>query len=305
MAFTQISMYHILGSMRLVLATLGLMANSFQGTYCIIKKKYKTNFEKSLISLCFADIFTSLALIGLGCAEVSFKLGLYYFAMNILVSSSATTMFNHTILIAAQRLIAVVYPLRVKIIISKRRFYVLLALTWILSCIFGIVLALAVEKFVRVNCYMVFVSSIELIIFYAGISYTTYRKDKGSRQLTRHEDMSRSRAVLLHSILVTSAFIICFVPFAIYYLFFFKTLKPISILFELLVSINPLLDAIIYFYMKHCQRNKEPKVELVCNTKAIPTVNSNAASVADLYCIENGSIKAMQGVEFGVITCRI
>ena len=273
MAIPRILMYRILGYTRLALAILGLMANSFQATYCIMKKKYNTNFEKSLISLCFADIFTSLTLIGLGCVEVSFKLDLHYFVMNILLTCSTTTMFNHTILIAAQRLIAVVYPLRVKIIMSKRRLHVLLSLTWVLGCTYGIGLVFGVEKFVRVNCYMIFVSSIELIILYSGIAYTTYQKNKGSQALTHHEDRSRSGAVLLHSFLVTTAFIICFVPFSVHYLFVLKKLKPTFILFDLLVSMNPLVDAIVYFYMKHCRRKQGPKVEFICNTAAFPTGN--------------------------------
>ena len=305
MAMPRILMFRILGSIRLVIGILGLMANVFQAAYCTIMKKYNTDFEKSLISLCLADIFTSLTLIGLGCVEIAFKLKVYYFAMNILLNCFAIIMFNHTILIAAQRLIAVVYPLRVKIILNKRRFYVLLALTWILGCTYGIGIVFAVKNFIQVNCYVVFVSGIALITLYAGLSYTTHRQDKGSRHLTHREDRSRSWAVLLHSFLVTSAFIICFFPFAIHYLFFLKTLKPIFILFDLLVSINPLLDAMVYFYMKHCRRNKGRNTEVACNTTTLCVPNSNATSVASLSHIDDGTIETAQDIELSVITNRI
>ena len=300
----QILMFRILGSMRLVIGILGLIANVFQAAYCKIMKKHKTDFEMSLISLCLADIFTSLTLIGLGSVEITFKLKVYYFVMNILLNSFGITMFIHTILIAAQRLIAVVYPLRVKIILSKRRFYVLLALTWILGCTYGIGIAFAVKTFIRVNCYVIFVSSIALMTLYAGISFKTYRKDKVSRHLTRREDRRRSRAVLLHSFLVTTAFIICFVPFAIHYLFI-ENLKPIFILFDLLVSINPLLDAVVYFYIKHCRRNKGLTAEVICNTTAFPVTNSNVTSVESLSHMGDGTIETVQEVELSVITKRI
>ena len=301
----QILMFRILGSMRLVFGILGLIANVFQAAYCKIMKKYKTDFEKSLISLCLADIFTSLTLISLGCAEITFKLKVYYFVMNILLNSFAVTMFIHTILIAAQRLIAVVYPLRVKIILSKRRFNVLLALTWILGCTYGIGTVFAVEEFVQVICYVIFASCIALVTSYAVLSYTTYRKNKGSQCLTHHGDRIRSRAVLFHSLLVTSAFIICFVPFAIHYLFLPKTLKPIFILLDLLVSINPLLDAIVYFYMMHCRRSQELSAEVSCNASKFYVANSSVKSVANNSHIGDGPIKTVKDVQLSVITNRI
>ena len=166
-------------------------------------------------------------------------------------------MFNHTVFIAAQRLIAVVYPLKIKIILSKRRFHVLLALTWISACVYGIGIVFITRDFVQVDCYLIVISGIILIILYAAISYTTCWKDRDSYNLTYGEERGRSRSVLLHSFLVTMAFIICFYPFAIHVLFF-NSLEPILILFESLLSANRLLDSLVYFYMKyHCRGRKE------------------------------------------------
>ena len=261
MAATLIASVRILGSIRLAFGIIGLTANIFQVIYSVIKKKYATNFEKSLMSLSFADILTSITLIFLASVELKFDISLFL-CINIFLNLSITTMFNHTILIAAQRLIAVVYPLKVKIILSKRRFHVLLALTWISACVYGIGIVFVMKHFVRLDSYIILVSGIILIISYAAMSYTTYRKEKDSSNLTSHrEERGRSRAVLLHSFLVTIAFVTCFFPFAINVLFF-NSLKPIFVLFESLLSINPLLDSLIYFYMKYCRGRQEPTMEL-------------------------------------------
>ena len=194
------------------------MANIIQVVYSIIKKKHTTNFEKSLMSLSFADILTSITLIFLASVELKFDISLFLY-INIFLNLSITTMFNHTILIAAQRLIAVVYPLKVKIILSKRRFHVLLALTWISACVYGIGIVFITKDFVQVDCYLILISGIILIILYAAISYTTYWKDKDLYNFTYREERGRSRSVLLHSFLVAMAFIVCFFPFAIHVLF--------------------------------------------------------------------------------------
>ena len=246
----------IAGSLRIALACLGLIANVIQTFFCITRRKYRTNFEVSLISLSIADLISSVTFALYGIAEVVY---LYPFvkAMTKALDFTVITMFMHIIFIAVQRLLAVIYPLRIKLILSTNRFYLLLTLTWVTACFYGLINILVKVDHVRVNCYMILVFGSAIIALYTGISYTAAMKSRSLQSAGQIHSRRRNSTVLLHSFLVTMNFVTCFFPFAIVYLF--VTPERISrLVIDMLVTLNPFLDSVAYFYMRHCTTKLKP-----------------------------------------------
>lgn len=246
----------ISGSLRITLACLGLVANLLQTVFCITRKRYRTNFDMSLMSMSIADIISCVIFALFGMAEIMYSLP-FAKVMTVSLNFTVITMFTHIIFIAVQRLLAVIYPLRIKWILRRSRFYILLTFTWVTACGYGLISVLAIVDYVRVNSYMILVCGSAIIALYTGISYTTRKESKNLQKTGQIHNRRRNSTVLLHSFLVTMNFITCFFPFAIVYLFVTPE-RFSSLVIDMLVTLNPLLDSVTYFYMRHCTRKQKP-----------------------------------------------
>ena len=244
----------ISGSLRITLACLGLAANMIQTVVCIARRRYRTNFDISLISLSIADIISCVIFTLFGIAEIVYS---HPFAkvMTKALDFAVITMFTHIIFIAVQRLLAVIYPLRINWLLRRSRFYFLLAFTWVTACFYGLISDLVNVDHMRVNSYTILVSGSALIALYTGISYTTTRNGRSLQNAGQVHNRRRNSTVLLHSFLVTMNFVTCFFPFAIVYLFVTPE-RISSLVIDMLVALNPLLDSVAYFYMRHCTRKQ-------------------------------------------------
>ena len=252
----------IVGFVRFVLGSLGIIANILQIAYCIIKKKYHSPFDRSVLSLSVADIISGLffAVYGLVSSLLLLKnqnliaIAKFTQYISIGINFSVIASFNHIIFIAAQRLLVVMFPLRIRVLFDGQRFNILLVLTWFLAAVYCVLsAAVFMSEYLKVNSYMIMISGIILVLLYAVLSYQTRKRDHILQDSVHVGTRVQNRTILLHAILVTAVFLVCFYPFAITYLYIVHGFVT-AVICDLLITINPLLDAIIYFYIGYFRR---------------------------------------------------
>ena len=240
-----------------------MAANAIQMVFTCKTKKNLTAFDKTVVSLSCADAVSAIffALYGvariLHIKEIAGVNFVWYASIGL--NFSVVASFNHIIFIALQRFFAVLFPLNIKSIITKCRFNLFLALTWFSAGLYGILSAVTRMDVLAVNSYVTLVSGVALIILYVGISYTTSKRDQICKNVRYQATRVRNRAVLIHSLLVTVGFVVCFYPFAITYLFISYDFTAV-VVSDLLVMFNTFLDVIIYFYIRICRNYRENQV---------------------------------------------
>ncbi len=137
--------YIILSSIYIGTGTLCFMANLVQMIFiCRDKKQRDSVFGITLLSLSISDIFVSIVLLyrGISCLLLlSLVVDLNIFYKHFLLADlgivfSFASSFSHVIFIVVMRILALVFPLRIKRIITKSRCKIILVLLWLFSICF-------------------------------------------------------------------------------------------------------------------------------------------------------------------------
>ncbi len=249
-----------------VIGSLGFIANMVQLILTHQDESLRnTVFRITLLSLNVADIFSSVIICFIAATDY---LVLYsvidlaffeqirqaYFAA---ITFSQASSFTHVAFIAIQRVTAVIFPFKVKQIISKSRCYSILALTWIIS------IALAIFVYFDKNLGQKVLASIglsigfALIAIYTLVCYKTMQQSivnniSGDIQAIRRQS---DRRVLKYSVAITVVFVICTYPASLNE--FIAYPRFLHIASDFLYVINPLLDTLLYFMSSYCRRKRE------------------------------------------------
>ena len=234
----------------------GFLANIAQISYMLAKGRRKTKFDITLLSLSVADAFSALFVSCYGLFLVAFhklfavvNVRFLDIGLNICITASMT----HMILIATQRLIGAVFPLKAQRIITTSRLYISLLVVWGLPCLYGILsyFFMTQSQTIRTNAILAIVSCLFLIIQYSIISFRVTRYNVVLQR------RPQNRSILVHSFLVTMAFFISFAMFAITEMVSQTTTLTLHIIIgDLLVATNPLLDTLVYFTIHLCRNNR-------------------------------------------------
>ena len=234
----------------LAFGVIGLVLNIFEFIFIICKKKHATQFGLNLLSLSVADTIACLSY----CFYASVMISIYagfstansstYRARAIaqlLIFSSITTSFTHIVLIALQRLWAVLFPYTFSHVFTVKNNIRLLTLAWIIASMYSVGYIFS-NMFAEIACYQIFIVGTALIIIYCVITYKARRK-LGRRR--SHVQSNHNRKILLHSIGVTLIYTVCNFPYAINFLFF-SNHRAVRKYFYALLMIRPLVDPLIY-----------------------------------------------------------
>ena len=238
------------------LGLLGLLANITQIASMVITNRRHTIFEISLLSLCVADMLSALTMSAYGLYITAFKrqvtssnIKYLDFGLNTTITVALMTMN----LIAMQRLLATVYPLKFKIKFTRRKLVLILAVTWVVPLFYGIIGTLFINKnqTLQINSVITLSTCILLILQYGIIYY--YLKSRSTTTRNR----ASTRSVLFHSVLISAAFVFSFTPFSIL-TFLSPLLKKeldliLGAVFGALVATNPFLDTVVYFFVYSCR----------------------------------------------------
>ena len=239
-----------------VVALLGIGMNAFQILHTVRKNSKRTPFENSIFSLSIADLFSS-----------SFTLTFMIYwhlrhnsllqinsdinkPVHVMLQYSILSSIFHLLYIAFLRISAVLRPLKFRLLITSRFSKISLAIIWILSLVFSIV-----------NVFLITVDIIGFIVLsvqallgtlYAIICCIVKKQDKAAKSLSTgsYNRPPVFRNTLLHSVFVTSAFILCTLPMALFSVSIVQRVDP-SYTFEWarwMFYLNPMFDSMLYFY---------------------------------------------------------
>ena len=269
--------------------TAGFLFNILEFIVILRQKKQKEKFGLTLASLCIADIIGSLSLGVTGGLRLlkysgpeSFAIyektttALLWRAGHGSLQFSVGTSFMHIVFIAIQRLFAVLMPLKFQANFTYARCAAGVIITWLVMFIYGTLVTLVFNPFIHYLSFCsVLVMELILIITYGAITFKTWKDDKKRASLKSKSSSQGStddatHRVLFHSLAVTLAFLICTMPHSIFYIYVkIHRLQPTHNLnayhvVNVLISINPFLDPLIYFFFmnhlsKYCFKKRGSK----------------------------------------------
>ena len=254
----------------------------------LAKRPERSSFITTLLSLSSANILSGLAYIlpttmGLLASTLSMTLFDLILVRYVLVSTMLFSIFSslfHIVIITIERLVAVLFPMRLQFWITKTRTIICLIAAWVISAI------IAASPFYRfknikdlksivradqsmidlVFTLSIFIVAIGILMLcvYVIITYKMIKRPLLQAGRLRGSNISRQSAeshisftpsekkVIVNSVTVTACFILCTFPTAMTMLFLIKTIYVR--VFETLIALRAFLDSIIYFFCIYYKR---------------------------------------------------
>ena len=256
---------------------IGVVTNILEVSTICYKKKYKSIFGMTMLSLSISDVLSSLCFLVVGLMRIieydgnsllsiipgtkravawQGGHGALFFAMG--------TSFIHIIFIAVQRFFAVFMPLRYMSSFHSKHCLILLICIWLLFFAGGVIGYFYLKEIWYVSYILTLAVNLTLVLCYTAIVVKNFRAERNRRRLLGERyDVTKVRStaskVLRVSVAVTGAFFLCTCPHAIFYLFvnkywiYYHTVNS-------MISINPFLDSLFYFafyYRGDSTKNKK------------------------------------------------
>ena len=231
--------------------------------FMICKKKYRTPFGMNILSLCIADILACITFLLYACIMIGVYSGSVV-ATGLAFKSKTTfqvciyitiaVSLIHILIIATQRLCAIIFPCAFNHWLTIRRCKLLLITAWVIGLPYGI--AYSYYHIVAiVSCYQIIIVGIALVAVYCTICYKSSENAKRRTSMTFSQNKQNER-IILHSTAVTIVFIACKYPYSINYLFIANN-RTLRKYFYGLIALRPLMDPLIYFFVNHLrERNR-------------------------------------------------
>ena len=190
---------------------IGVLLNTIQLAVLFFQRKTKVPFDLSLINLALADFFTSLLpmIFHLFYLKASFYLTIIGY---IYYSSWLTSSFMLGY-IAFQRLIAVLYPHKYPILMTRRRCIITMCLMWISSSLFIIPVLIVRGTFYNIIFVHIPVAVGAVIFFsYAMLNYQLLKQRNRS---VVNQSWNGHRRILVYSTILTVVFLLSTIPYTI------------------------------------------------------------------------------------------
>ena len=158
------------------IGVVSLLANITQIISMVIKNRRHTIFEISLLSLCFADMLSAVTMSAYGLYIAAFKNLITLSNMKYLdigLNTTITIALTTLNVIAVQRLLNV-FPNKFETKFARHRFYCILAATWVVPILYGIIGTLFIrrDKMLQMNSVITLLTCVHLILQY-GIIYSS------------------------------------------------------------------------------------------------------------------------------------
>ena len=238
-------------AIRALIGIAGFILNVIQSASIIRKKKIKSAFEVTLLSLSLANITVSLITT---IYYVKFLLFInktidgrfipeFIYLHGIAFHLSLTSSLLHVCFIALQRLIAVLFPFQFNRYFTRNYSLCVLGLIWLASGSYIALMVLRYYRLYEVLSYVVIICGVILILAYSLIcKRVNNRVDFTVTRTTAQQN----RSVILHSFCITVVFMICNLPFAVDVLNGFAVSKVFRNVAEWLLYLNIVVDPVIY-----------------------------------------------------------
>ena len=173
---------------------------------------------------------------------------------------SVTSSFCHVVLFAVVRILAIIFPYRIKQIITKLHCKIILVFIWFFSI--GLVLIISFLVPIIIS-YLGILTYWILVLAYSFVCYRMCKRRgiQGNESTQRHRQQS-DKHVLLYSRAITFMFCTCILPESLsnihihYHNHFVEIPNSIGYITNFLFYINPFLDSLLYFFVSYCKRRR-------------------------------------------------
>ena len=252
----------------------GIALNGFVVASLVHDKRTKVPFDITLISLAASDAITALAInclvLFLYFQPYSTNRALYMTLYFQVISASGLSSAFHMIFIAAQRVIAVSYPFKLSIWITKKRCIMCICVLWFASIAAAVPLYYQIVAYRRLVAYNPVVCACSFTLCYIFINYRMVTR----KQLPGRRNATQNLHTLLYSITVTAIFVGCTLPLTIEKIIDNNAplSRPSSYLYLIQVVINPIAYFIFHFL-------KEKKCIVCCKMRPCHQQQQNEQQV--------------------------
>ena len=276
---------------------IGVVTNAFELLIIRKKKKHNSIFGMTLVSLCLADILSSICFFVVGMTRIieydgeallaivpGTKRAVVWQVGHGALFFSMGTSFIHIIIIALQRSFAVFMPLKYNSSFRKKHCLILLLTVWILFLAGGVLGYFYLMHIWYVSYVLTLAVCIGLVLCYTAIVTKNYYAEQKRRLLmisNKPEGSKHGRTVsskvLRLSVAVTVAFLLCTLPHSIFYLFvntnwaYYHTVNSI-------ISVNPFLDSVVYFVFYYQSDKKKSEIGHISQPKQQATSGTSGLS---------------------------
>ena len=239
-----------------VIALFGIGLNAFQLLHTCRKNRKQTPFERSIFSLSIADLLSSSFTLAFMIYSHLWHNSLLQInsditkSIAVLVQYSILSSIFHLLFIALIRITAALWPLKFRLHITSRFSNMSIATIWILSLVLSnvnVFLTTAdIIGYILVSTQALFLAT------YIIICCVVKKQDEAAKRLSTGSQNRPFvfRYTLLHSLFVTSAFILCTLPAALFYVDVLNRFDQ-SYVYEWarwMFYLNPMADSMLYFY---------------------------------------------------------
>ena len=255
-----------------ILAMMIVLLNTIE-IVLILRCKRKKTFDKLLLSLAISDLMVGFAVATFKIVDVTTYntipwlvgenfAGIFKFSINF----SITNLF----MITADRLLAVRFPIKHRILLTERRVNAMIAVIWLVSFVTSALFFLLQFKWKKERLSLLITSGILLLLgatmlaVYINIFYWISKRKVNGTVVNGQDGVAvkrglamvikgpyvTERAVFITGCIVTISFIICTYPLAFDYLLY-QSVARISTPSRFMILSNSLLNPFIYFFKSY------------------------------------------------------
>ena len=256
---------------------LGITLNFCQIVSLLSAKRTTVPFDVTLISLAISDfLFSSLASVGniinYSLPNVA-MLKLFRHFIIICFSLLAVSSSLHMWFIAIQRLIAVLYPLKLSTWITRERCVITLLLLWLVSSVLSTPLSMDNYTYERIFICSPFFSTAVLIVCYFIINHKMLTR----KAPTVRGQQAQSMSILVYSSTLTVIYIITIYPMTIESIRQPVLLRKMDFITHAhqIFFLQVILDPCVYFFSQILKRKSCRICYLLCHCSRSEKVCTN------------------------------
>ena len=262
-----------MSSMKIVnilIALLVVLSNGVE-IFLLLRIRNRSIFDRLLLSLAFSDFIVGVVIGIFHACQMYFR-NIYWLQREQAVCIfllSIVFSFTNLLAIAIDRFLAVQFPIKHRILSTTKRVNICIAGLWFLSFTSIVFHGLLTFKWAKGSKITYYAATVSMLLFgviitllYCGIFYLICNRKMRSAGKDGYEHNLRrcillflkgpykaERSVFFTGCIVTISFIICSYPFAIEFLITHEDVN-ISVVSQLLIVLNSLLNPFVYFFKR-------------------------------------------------------
>ena len=262
---------HVIEITGTVIGAVTALSNIIEIIILLRKGKERTKADDIILSLSCADMLVGIVYLGTSSYILAVGMqdaDIIKLITGILHILCFNTSVLHILTIAVERFYAVRYPIKYRLVITKKITRRTITGMWALSM--TVVACFAIPDILQSTNILgvykgifILVSGIVVVLCYGYLGYVIWHRGKFIASSTARDETSHTRGQkqlrdTIFSYAIATTYIICSFPFAIELVLRVKDFR----ITELIIVVNSLIDPILYFWKgnyEKCQRGNRSK----------------------------------------------